>query len=67
MFCDMPLRINGKEYMSLNQLAQAAARVFDPAVLSSCPVAFRLGDSHGANIIVGETKDLLGTGSFSII
>jgi hypothetical protein len=56
MFCDMPLRINGKEYMSLNQLAQAAARVLDPAVLSSCPVAFGLGDSHGANIMVGETK-----------
>jgi hypothetical protein len=54
-FLDMQVHINGVAYASLRSIFDNALAILDPhsaTGLSSLPVAFGLGDSHGGNIMI---------------
>lgn len=46
-FCSLQLRVNGRNYPSLNDIVQTAAAVLHPNALASGPLVFGLGDFHG--------------------
>ncbi|KAI1363487.1 hypothetical protein F5Y08DRAFT_340671 [Xylaria arbuscula] len=55
-FLELRWCINGKEYPCLRTLFENALDVTDPKSfqVSSCPIAFGLGDAHGGNILVSS-------------
>ena len=54
-FCDLQFCINGTVFPSVNEISQATTTILDTAILSSFPTVFGLGDTHGTNIIIGDT------------
>ncbi len=54
-FCDLQSCVNGTVFPSVNEISQATTTILDTAILSSFPTVFGLGDTHGTNIIIGDT------------
>ena len=56
-FLSLRLKVNGHLHPPLSEISLQAARVLHPEATSSCQ-AFGLGDAHGANVIVSDSRGL---------
>jgi len=55
-FLTLPWKVNGVVYPSLRTLFHSALEVLHPqsTQMQTCPIAFGLGDAHGANVMISS-------------
>ncbi|KAL8355785.1 hypothetical protein RB601_001201 [Gaeumannomyces tritici] len=57
-FLALPWKVNGAVYPSLRTLFRNALEVLHPqsTQMQTCPIAFGLGDAHGANVMISPSS-----------